>query len=454
MRLLPLLSFLLMVSCTFGPDYTPPRVELEAAWKNAGFEAVPPRGSWWTLFDDPTLTRLIHNAHRDSPTALAALARYDHARAGLGLARADAFPAVTGDAYFRRRQDSGNANFSSGRFDEYRGALNLSWEIDLWGRVRRQAGAAAAEHKAAAYDYQAVILSLRGEIARAYLSMRFTDAEIALLDRTAGLRADARRLMKIRFDRGASSRLDYERAVTEHQDVLAELAAASADRARFENALAALAGRSAASFRLPPGNDRPSVPRVPSGVPSGLLRRRPDLAAAERRLAAASERIGFVIASYLPRINILAEGGVRSLESTNLFDSQSALWSFGPELRLPVLQGGSLGYNRKRAEAAYREALANYRDILLRAVRETEDALADSRHLAAAAAARAKGASSAARVAELTRKRYAGGATDYFEVVDAERTALAQERAVLAANLARTLAATRLIQALGGGWVR
>ncbi|NNM29918.1 MAG: TolC family protein, partial [Akkermansiaceae bacterium] len=245
-----LLPALLLVSCAVGPRYSPPRIATEAAWKNAGFSAAPPEGSWWEVFRDPELTRLIREAERDSAGLRASLERLNQARADLGLARVDAFPALTGDVYGRRQRDSGNANFSSGTYEDYRGALNLTWEIDLWGRVRRQVGAAAAEEQAAAYDYEGARLSLRGEIARTYLSLRFADADIALLERTAALRADARRLTEVRYKLGGSSRIDFERAVTEHEAVLAELAAARADRGRFENALAALTGRRASGFRV------------------------------------------------------------------------------------------------------------------------------------------------------------------------------------------------------------
>ena len=298
-RSIVLVSFLVL-SCTMGPEYRVPQVELETSWKNAGFGAAPAEGSWWNLFHDSELGGFIREAERNAPAVRAALARYDKARADLGLARVDAYPALTGDAFARRQRDSASSNFSAGTYDDYRGALNLGWELDLWGRVRRQVGAAAAEERAAAYDYQGALLSLRSELTRAYLSLRFTDADIALLERTAGLRAEARRLMKVRFEKGASSRLDHERAVTEHEAVLAELAEARADRSRYENAVAALVGRSASGFKIPPNGARPSVPDVPPGLPSDLLRRRPDLAAAERRLAAASDRIGLVIASSEP----------------------------------------------------------------------------------------------------------------------------------------------------------
>jgi multidrug efflux system outer membrane protein len=453
-RALLLLAILLCASCAVGPDYEAPDVKLEASFKNAGFQDAPPVGSWWAPFNDPELARLIRAAGQDGPSVRAALARYDQARAGLGLARVDQFPAVTGAAYARRQSDSGNANFSSGIYNDYRSALNLSWEIDLWGRVRRQVGVADAELKASGFEYQATLLSLRGEVARAYLSLRFADAEIDLLERTAGFRKEAQRLMKARFDGGASSSIDYARAVTEYESVIAELEQLRAQRGRFENALATLTGRSASGFRVAATGGLPRIPSAPPAVPSDLLRRRPDLAAAERRLAAASERIGLVVASYLPRLSITGEGGLQSLHSSDLFNSDSKLWSLGPELDLPFYQGGRAFFDKDAAEAAYREALENYREVLLRAVEEVENALSDGEHLAKAARARKRGSASAEHVASLTRKRYLGGVTDYFEVVDAERTTLAEQRATLAVDLARALAATALIEGLGGGWQR
>jgi multidrug efflux system outer membrane protein len=449
-----LASSFLFSSCAVGPDYKEPKEKLGASFKNAGFTAPAPEGAWWSLFKDSELTRLMKAAEDNGPTALAALARYDQARASLGLARADAFPSITGDAYARRQSDSGNTNFSAGTYNDYRAALNLSWEIDLWGRVRRQIGAARADQEAAAFDYEAARLSLRGEVARAYLSLRFTDVEIALLENTEKIRAEARRLMQIRLDGGASSRIDHDRAVTEHEGVKAELAQARAQRGRYENAVATLVGESASGFRLAPDNRAPVIPGSPAGVPSDLLRRRPDVAVAERRLAAASERIGFTIASFLPRLTLTGIGGVQSLNATELFDPGSQLWKLGPEVTLPQIGFGSVAGNTERARATYREALESYRDTLLRAVRETEDSLGDSHHLAEAAAARHRGAASADSAAQLTRERYLGGATDYFELVDAERTALFEKRAALTIDLARALAATRLIQSLGGGWER
>jgi multidrug efflux system outer membrane protein len=442
-------------SCSFGPDYAgPPDVVSDVTFKNAGFANPPASGSWWSFFQDAELTRIVASIQSANPSARAALARYDQARATLGLERVDEYPALTGDAYLRRQSDSDNSNFSAGTYNDYRAALNLSWELDLWGRVRKQVGSASAEFEASGYDYQAALLSLQAEAARNYLSLRSADSEIQLLEATAELRGEARRLTEKRFEKGASSRIEAQRAITEHETVLGDLATLRAARGRLENALAALTGQSASAFRMAAKPGSPRIPAAPSTVPGELLRRRPDIAAAERRLAASSERIGLVVATYLPRISITAEGGVRSLSSSDLFKPDSALWNLGPEIELPVFQGGALGQNRKLAEAAYRESLERYRDTLLNAVRETEDSMGDLHHLATASSARKRGADSAAQAATLTRKRYDAGVTDYFEVVDAERTALAEQRSAVQVELARALAATRMIQSLGGGWTR
>ena len=453
MRLLLLIApALILSSCLVGPKYEVPSSGLAAIFKNAGFTVPEPDGSWWKLFGDAELTRLMKHAEGGNPTTGAALARYDQARATIGIVRSDGLPVVTGEGYGVGQGDSANSNFSAGTYNDYRAALNLSWEIDFWGRIRRQVNAATADNEAAGYDLQAALLSLRGEVARAYLSLRFADLEIDLLEETAKVRAEAQRLMKARSEAGRSSSLDYHRAVTEYESVAAELQQLRAQRGKFENSLAALTGQSASGFQLKADGRWPRVPAVPSAVPSELLRRRPDLAAAERRLAAASERIGFVVASYLPRVSLTGYGGVQSLRTSDLFDPSSTIWRLGPEVAFPVYQGGRLGGEKVRAEAVYREALEGYREVLIGAVQETEDSLLDSRLLAKASASRKRGAASATLAAELTLKRYIGGITDYFEVVDAGRTALVEKRAALDIDLARALAATRLIQSLGGGW--
>ncbi|MGI9241046.1 MAG: efflux transporter outer membrane subunit, partial [Verrucomicrobiales bacterium] len=335
-RLAPLL---LLASCTVGPDYEGPQAEVEAAFKNAGFTAPAPDGSWWTLFGDAKLTKLIGDVQSSNPSALAALERYEQVKAEIGIIRSEGAPLLTGEAFANRQGDSRNSNFSAGTYSNYRAALDLSWEIDLWGRVRRRVNRAVAESEASDYDADAVILALSGEAARAYFSLRSADLEIELLEETGKLRAQARRLMKARFEAGRSSSLDYNRAVTEHESVESELQQLRAQRGKFENALATLTGQNASGYRLRPNGRRSKIPAVPTAVPSDLLRRRPDIAAAERRLAAASESRGIVIASYLPRFSITGFAGAQSLRSSDLFDPSSTIWRLGPEVSFPVYQG-------------------------------------------------------------------------------------------------------------------
>ena len=318
----------------------------------------------------------------------------------------------------------------------------------------RSVAVARAQADAAGYEYLAALTSLRGEIARTYFSLLFADAEIDLLEKTAAFRKEASRLMSVRNEAGDASRIDAQRAITEYESVRTELARVRVRRGQLENALGTLTGTSASAFNLASGRITFDLPVVPATVPGELLRRRPDIAAAERRLAAASETIGLVIASYLPRIDLIGSGGLQSVKASDLFDSNSRLWTLGPEMFVPLFQGGRLFADRDQAEAAYREALENYRDTVLRAVQETEDALIATRGLASAARSATTGSDAARLAAKLTRSRYDGGIASYFELVDAERTALAEERAELAIALDRALATATLIQSLGGGWTR
>jgi len=454
MRPLVLLPFLLLASCVSWEGDPQPTPGLENSFKNTGSRVPPPQGSWWKIYQDRKLTRLIALAEKQSQSLQAALARHEQARALLDFNRVDRRPTVNGEGYARRQQDSGNTNFSAGTFNDYKMVLDLSWELDLWGKIRRTVAASAADAEAAKYEMEAVALSLRADLVRTYLSLRYLDAELALLGETGELRREARRLMQARFKGGASSRIDYERAAREDEEVRSELAQLRAERARFENALAVLTGQSASGFQLKPNGRRPFIPEVPSAAPSALLRRRPDVAAAERRLEAARERVGLSIVQTYPSISITGEGGVQALRSSDLFDAGSKIWNIGPEVTIPFVQWGRGKANTANAAGIYKEALANYRDTLLRAVEETENALGDTKMLAEAASARKRGSASSATIAVLARKRYQAGVTDYFEVVEAERDSLEGQRTSLTLARERTLATASLVEALGGGWER
>ena len=275
---------------------------------------------------------------------------------------------------------------------------------------------------------------------------------MALLDQTSDLRKQRLELTESRKIAGTSSGLDLARAETEYQSTRAEVARLAQRRGELENALAALTGQAASGFQVVSRFTEAHVPRIPSGVPSDLLRRRPDIIAAERRLAASNEGVGISISNHLPRLSLTGTGGVQSTEASDLFNPQSVFYSAGPSLFNPILQGGRIKADRNRAEAQFREALANYRQTLIVAIRDTENALLGTRALDQALAAQEKATAASARSARLVRIRYEGGLDSLFEVTETERQTLEQERLFAQTQLARQLATVNLIQALGGEW--
>ncbi|MEM9080753.1 MAG: efflux transporter outer membrane subunit [Verrucomicrobiota bacterium] len=288
-------------SCTVGPNYQQPANNLPANYKATGEASIPPVGDPYHLFRDPDLNRLLAASEKNNQDLVAALARIDQSRALLGLTKADRAPSLTADLGATRNLDSRETNMpiEGGAYGEFSSQLNLSYEIDLWGRIRRSVNQANANLKASEADYHAALLSLKGEVARNYLTLRSLDREIDLLEQTRDLRAKRRDLTRARKTGGTASGLDLSRAETELQSSRAEIARLRLRRGELENTLAALTGSPASTFNLTSRTTNPRLPNIPAGVPSDLLRRRPDLIASERRLAAASE--GIKILPSLPR---------------------------------------------------------------------------------------------------------------------------------------------------------
>lgn len=444
---------LLISSCTnIGPDYQKPSDNLPDAFKNAHWPAPPVVGDPYRLFRDSDLNRLLASAEKNNQDLAGALARIDQARALLGLSRADQSPSLVADLLGNQRLDSRSSRFfeSGGAFSQYDAQLTLSYEIDLWGRIRRGVAQAEANLSAAESDYGAALLSLKSEVARNYLTLRSLDREIAILGKTGELRKKRLELTNARKSAGAASGLDVARAETEFQSAEAEITRVIQRRGELENSLAALTGQAASSFRVASRTSTARIPRIPGGVPSELLRRRPDIVAAERRLAASNEGVGIAIATFLPRLTLTGVGGVQSLDVSELFDPQSVFYSAGPGLFTPIFQGGRIKADKARAEAQFREALANYRQVLLVAIRDTENALQGTRILDQTLAAQQKATDASARSAKLVRARYEGGLDSLFEVTETERQTLEQERLFTQTELDRQLATVNLIQALGG----
>jgi len=456
-----LLSALVFTASAFaglpavGRDYQRPTVDAPASYRDAAPGAAALASDWWRTFHDPVLDDLVARALAANQDLRAALARVEQARALAGTARADYLPALSLGPAVRREQAS--LTVANGAPETpvttHHLPLVLNWELDLFGRVRRLNESARADLAAAEALFASARLALAAEVASTHFTLRALDRELRLVTDTLGWRRDALQLVQARFRSGNAGELDVARAETELAATEAEAAALAHRRAGVETALAVLLGEPAPTFVL---SDRESEtlppPAVPAGLPSALLTRRPDITAAERTLAAAHARIGVAKAAFFPALSLTGTAGYASAEIDDLFQRDSRLWAIGPSLYLPLFQGGRNRAQLARSRAAYEEALATYRQQVLVAFREVQDALTAARWLAEQADAQARAVDSARRGAELSQKRYDAGFVSYLEVVDAQRTALEVERA--AARLAgqRLVIHVALIKALGGGW--
>lgn len=442
-------------SCnSIGPDYKAPTDNLPASFKSAtAVGDIASIGDPFATFRDRELNSLLRRSEERNQDLASALARIDRSRAILGLARTDQSPSLVAELGGEKNLDSRTGIFNrsgGGANTEFDAQLTLAYELDLWGRIRRGITQAEANLGASEADYHAARLSLKGEVARNYLTLRSLDREIALLNKTSDLRRQRLELTQARREAGTSSGLDVSRAETEYQSALAEASRLAQRRGELENSIAVLVGEPASNFTISSATDTPHIPKIPGGVPSDLLRRRPDLIAAERRLAAASEEIGITIASSLPSLTLTGIGGLRSVEAADILDPRSTFYNFGPGLVAPIFQGGRLKIEREQAEASFREALADYRQTLLAAIGDTENALLATRALDQTLVSQRRAASASQETARLSRARYDGGLDSLFEVTETERQTLEVERLFTQTQLDRQLATVNLIQALGG----
>jgi multidrug efflux system outer membrane protein len=448
-----------------GPDYHRPNTAVAPAYRdlpageNTWKEATPAdalnRGAWWTLFHDSALDELIGRALAANQDLRAAAARVDQARAVAGIARGAYFPTVALTPSFDRDRTSGTTDNAAPAREStlYRGAVDAAWEIDLFGRVRRLNESARADASATAATFESVKLALTAEVATNYFSLRTIDQERGFVAEGIALRRRALQIIGARRTSGTATDFDVARAETELAATEAEAAALENRRAALQNSLAVLVGEVAPAFTLATP-DAPLFlpPTVPPGLTSDLLERRPDVAAAERSLAAANARIGVAKAAFFPAISLTGSAGYASNEIDRLFQSSSRLWSIGPSLYLPIFQGGRNRANLARSRAVYEEAVARFRQQVLVAFREVQDGLTATRLLSEQAAAQDRALASARRAGELARKRYDAGFVNYFEIIDAERTVLAAERASAQLTAQRLNNSVFLIKSLGGGW--
>ncbi|HVT71959.1 MAG TPA: efflux transporter outer membrane subunit [Lacunisphaera sp.] len=444
-------------TAALGPDYQRPAVATPIAWRAAASTDTLPRGEWWKLFHDETLDRLEDRALTANQGLVAAAARVAEARAAAGLARSSYFPAVgVRPAFDRGRTSTTTDNvFPIAESTTWQGEFDAAWELDLFGRIRRLNESARAEAAASAADFANVRLAVSAEVAANYFTLQALDRELALVNDGVGLRHKALELVTARRTDGAATDFDVARAETELASTEAESAALANRRAATQNALAVLLGEAAPDFQLSaPSSPLPAPVAVPPGLPAELLERRPDIAAAEDALAAANARIGVAKAAFFPAISLTGSFGWASGDLDSLFNSDSKAWSIGPSLHLPIFQGGRNRANLARSRAAFDENVALFRQRVLVAFREVQDALTASRLLADQAAAQDRAVAAARRAGELAQTRYDAGYVAYFEVIDAQRTVLAAERAATQLAAQRLVNSIALVKALGGGWSR
>ncbi len=447
-----------------GPDYKPLTDSTPAHYKAAEYgswtEGRPldnvPKGTWWEIFGDTNLNALEQQAFQANQGLKIAMARLEQSRETARVTRGQLLPEVDFDPSYNRQRYSPNEvpSFGNVTANTFSTPLDLSYEVDLWGRVRRAFESARADAQASLADYYNVLLTLQTDVAQNYFALRELDAEITIVTRTVGLRHDQLNVVQGRYQGGIGSELEVAQAQTELATTEADAAALEQRRDELENRIAILVGCNPSEFHLAfSTNDwTPQPPVIPAGLPGELLERRPDVAQAERELASANAQIGVAKAAFFPVVTLTGSGGYLSGDVSTLFNWESHTWSFGPSVSLPLFAGGRNRANFRRSKAAYQQAVATYRQQVLVAFGDVEDSLADIRHLADQSAAQEQAVQNAQRAADLAAERYRSGIVSYIEVVDANRDTLDSERTYEQLISQRLIASVQLIKALGGGF--
>ena len=463
--ILSALALLQLSGCTVGPKYHTPTAETPQAYKEVGdWKPAQPNdqnlgGNWWEVFQDPQLNALEQQVDVSNQNLKAAEAQYTQARALLRYYRADYFPTVSAGPSATRTRVSQNAPPPGSQFDgitynNFQAPINISYEVDVWGRVRKNVESYREQAQASAADLATVNLSMHADLAIDYFLARSLDAEEQLLNSTVTQYEQALDLIQSRYDGGIASEVELQQANTQLETTRAEAIDVGVARSQYEHAVAILIGKPPAEFSLPPLPLTAPPPPIPVSVPSELLQRRPDIAAAERRVASANAQIGVAKSAYYPSINLGASGGFESISITTLFQGPSGLWSVGLAATETLFDGGRRRAASDEAIAAYDQTVANYRETVLASFQQVEDNVAALRILEHEAQVQDKAVIAAERYLELANTRYTGGVTSYLEVTTAETAALSDE--VTAVNILgrRMVDAVSLVQALGGGWDR
>ena len=456
-----------MSACSVGPDYERPTAPMAPAYKETteGWKVAEPRddiarGAWWEIYGDPDLNDLMEQVNAANQDLQTAEAQFRQARTLVWAARSNRYPTASLSVSATRSRLSGTLNPSQGGsagnagkvVNEFSMPLGVSWELDVWGRIRRLVESNNASAQASAADVESTRLSLQAELASDYFQLRTLDGDRQILDQSAEAFDKSLRLTQSRFEGGVASRADVAQAETQLQTTQAQAIDLGVQRAQLEHAIAVLIGVPASSFSIPPQPLTQTPPAVPVGIPSELLERRPDVAAAERLVASANAQIGVAVAAYYPTITLSADGGFASGTFSDWFNWPSRIWSFGPGAAEVVFDGGLRAAQTAQARAAYDGNVASYRQSVLVAFQEVEDSLAALRILEEESHVLDLAVTSALDSVRLTTNRYKEGTASYLDVVVTQTTALTNQRSAVDVLGRRMVANVQLVQALGGGW--
>jgi NodT family efflux transporter outer membrane factor (OMF) lipoprotein len=449
-------------ACSFAPPYGGPPATAVAQYKEAeGWTAATPadalpRSGWWGVFKDPVLDGLEQKVETGNPTLAQALSRYQAAQGYLGVARSAQGPRVgLNGGVSRNRQSDNRPLRGSNQPDEYAAdalGVTIGYEVDLWGRIRNEIAAQKADVQAAAADLASARLALEAELADNYVRLRGFDAQADLLAQTVKAYERTYALMDRRHTDGLSSKLDVDRARALLETARAQVSEIASRRALLEHAIASLVGEPASSFALAPQPQAVAAPNVPPVIASQLLQRRPDVAAAERRMAAANAQIGVAIAAFFPVISLDGSAGYQNTGGANFFTAPNSYWGIGPNLVMTLFDSGRRHAQENVAKANFDQAAAAYRGQVLQAFQDVEDALALENHLAAEAINQGIAVQSAEEAQAIALRRFQRGAISYLDVVTAQAVALQAEQAAYDLATRRSQASIRLVRAIGGGW--
>jgi outer membrane protein, multidrug efflux system len=454
-----------LAGCSFAPRYeipptpaAPPAFKETGPWTQATPEDEIARGRWWRSYGDTTLDGLESRIEGSNPTLAEAAARYDEARALAGEAEAALFPTLGVGADITQNQQSNNRPLrGKGEPDVYAAntvGAQIGYELDFWGKIRNQVAAAKAQAQASAADLETIRLSLEAELADDYVQLRGLDIKARLLSEDVDDFSRAATLVNDRHAGGVASGVDVAQAQDQLKTAQSQLADVTASRALLEHAIASLDGVPASSFSIAPDPVALTLPHIPTGLPSTLLQRRPDVAAAERRVFAANAEIGVARAAFFPDITLGGLIGFQNTGGTSLFSAPNEMWSLGPALVMPLFEGGLRHAQLRAAKAEFQASAADYRADVLRAFQEVEDNLALLNRLDVASGEAQDASTAAARAEDLALTRYRAGAVNYLEVVTAQSARLTAEQTLETFRTRQLQASVGLVRALGGGWTR